>query len=88
MKNPPTFSYFLPKNPTFSSSPTGGRPECVIEDHTGHELIVVSGETNITYLDGLREMVGKTKVEITNIGWIPDNIKATEKSQIVFDDEV
>ena len=57
-------------------------------DHTGHELIVVSGETNITCLDGLREMVGKTKVIITDIGRFPDNIKATEKSQIVFDDEV
>ena len=50
--------------------------------------MVVSGEINITSLDGLREMVGKTKVEITNIGLFPDNIKATEKSHIVFDDEV
>ena len=33
-------------------------------------------------------MVGKTNVKITNIGRFPDNIKATEKSQIVFDDEV
>ena len=46
--------------------------------------MVVSGETNITSLDGLREMVGKTKVEITNIGWFPDNLKATKKSQIYF----
>ena len=60
----------------------------MIADDTGHELIVVSGETNITCLDGLREMVGKTKVEITNIRRFPDNIKATEKSQIVFDNEV
>ena len=60
----------------------------MIADHTGHELIVVSGETNITCLDGLREMVGNTKIKITNIGWFPDNIKATEKSQILFDDEV
>ena len=60
----------------------------MIVDHTGHELIVVSGETNVTCLDGLREMVGNTKVKITNIGQFPDNIKATEKSQILFDDEV
>ena len=51
----------------------------MIADHTGHKLIVVSGETNITSLDGLREMVGNTKVKITNIRWFPDNIKATEK---------
>ena len=42
--------------------------------------MVVSGETDITSLDGLREMVGKTKVEITNIGQFPDSINATEKS--------
>ena len=54
----------------------------MIANHTGHELIVVSGETNITCLDGLREMVGKTKVKITNIGWFPDNIKATDKVKL------
>ena len=50
--------------------------------------MVVSGEANITSLDGLREMVGKTKVDVTNIGQFPDNIKVTGKSRIVFDDKV
>ena len=60
----------------------------MIADHTAHELVVVSGEANIASIDGLRKMVQKTKVEITNFGWFENNIKVTEKSCIVFDDEV
>ena len=40
----------------------------VIADHTGSEMVVVSGEANVTSLDGLCESFRKTKVEITNIG--------------------
>ena len=60
----------------------------MIADHTGSEMVVVSGEANITSIDGLRESVQKTKVEITNIGRFEDNIKMNDKSRILFDDEV
>ena len=51
-------------------------------------MVVVSGEANITSIDGLCESVQKTKVEITNIGQFEDNIKVSDKSCIMFDDEV
>ena len=60
----------------------------MIADHTGSEMVVVSGEANITSIDGLRESVQKTKVEITNIGRFEDNIKVNDKSCILFEDEV
>ena len=59
----------------------------MIVDHTAHELVVVSRKANIALVDGLHKMVQKTKVEITNFGWF-ENKRGTEKSCIVFDDEV
>ena len=60
----------------------------MIADHTGSEMVVVSGEANIASIDGLHESVQKTTEEITNIGQFEDNIKANDKSHILFDDEV
>ena len=40
----------------------------MIADHTESEIVVVSGEANITLLDGLCESVQKMEVEITNSG--------------------
>ena len=60
----------------------------MIVDDTVHELVIVLGEANIALVDGLHKMVQKMKVEITNFGPFENNIKVTEKSCIVFDDEV
>ena len=47
----------------------------MIADHTGSEMAVMSGEANITSIDGLHESVRKTKVEIQ----ILDDLRITSR---------
>ena len=62
--------------------------QCIIADATGYTLTIVNGEKNIQTIDNLRHMVHKCKIEISDIGIWNDCIRVTEKSRLMFDDEV
>ena len=62
--------------------------QCIIADPTGYMLTVIKGAKNIQTIDNLRNLVHKCKVEISNIGIWDDCIRVTEKSRLIFDDEV
>ena len=62
--------------------------QCIIADATGYTLTIVKGAKNIQTIDNLWHMVHKCKIEISNIGIWNDCIRVTEKSRLMFDDEV
>ena len=62
--------------------------QCIVADATGHTLAIVKGDKNIQTIFNLKHLVHKCKIEISNIGVWPDCIRVTEKSRLLFDDEV
>ena len=62
--------------------------QCVFADDTGHILTTVKGLKNMQIIKNLQHLVGKTKVEISNIGLWSDYNRVTEKSHLIFSDEV
>ena len=62
--------------------------QCIIADATGYTSTIMKGAKNIQTIDNLQDMVHKCKIEISNIGIWNDCIRVTEKSRLMFDDEV
>ena len=62
--------------------------QCVIADNSGDILTIVKRLKNMQIIKNLHHLVGKTKVEISNNGLWSDYMRVTEKSHLIFNDEV